>query len=290
MEILKNYSFQIVLLGTFLLSISAPLIGAINLYKGQSLIGDAIGHSTFLGVVLFFMLFSSRNPLVLLIGASISGLISYLLIQMSEKVSKVKLDANLAIFLTGFFGLGLVLKSYIQGNSNYQNASQSGLESFIFGQTAFILKNDVIILAFIALIVLMFYLGFKKQLIMYIFDREFAMAKKLNINILELLISILTIVVVSSGIKSVGAILISSFLILPAVSAKFWTRKVDMSLIISIIIATISSFLGSYFSSLHRGLSTGPTIILFMGSLTVISSIIGRYGVIGRLINQREVK
>lgn len=290
MEILKTYSFQIVLLGTFLLSISSPIIGTINLYKGQSLIGDAIGHSTFFGTVLFFMLFNTRNPLMLLIGASLSGFISYTLIQLSEKSSRVKLDANLAIFLTGFFGLGLVLKSYIQGNSNYQNASQSGLETFIFGQTSYMLKDDVTVLFIIASLVLLFYIAFKKHIMMYIFDKDYSIARNLNINLLEVLISILTIIVVSSGIKSVGAILISSFLILPAVSSRFFTRRLDASLIIAILNASISSFVGSYFSSMYRGLSTGPTIIVVMGVITLLASIFGRYGAIKNYLIRKGAK
>jgi len=66
MDILMNYAFQIIALGTALLAAVAAPVGALSVYKGQSLIGDAIGHATFPGVVLAFMAFSTRSPAVLL--------------------------------------------------------------------------------------------------------------------------------------------------------------------------------------------------------------------------------
>ena len=68
MDILMNYAFQIIALGTALLAAVAAPVGALSVYKGQSLIGDAIGHATFPGVVLAFMAFSTRSPAVLLVG------------------------------------------------------------------------------------------------------------------------------------------------------------------------------------------------------------------------------
>ena len=105
LDILTSYTFKVVFAGTLLLSISSALVGALNLYKGQSLIGDAIGHSTFPGITLAFILFQSRNPLILLLGACISGGIAYYIIQKIKKTSIIELDASLAIVLSGFFGL-----------------------------------------------------------------------------------------------------------------------------------------------------------------------------------------
>ena len=62
--VLNSYSFFIVSAGTFLLSMAAGAVGCISVLKGESLIGDAIGHSSFPGVVLAFMLFMQRSPLV----------------------------------------------------------------------------------------------------------------------------------------------------------------------------------------------------------------------------------
>ena len=65
-KILTQYSFIVVALGTSLLAISTAMIGSVNILKGQSLIGDAVGHSSFLGVVLAFLLFTQKHPVILM--------------------------------------------------------------------------------------------------------------------------------------------------------------------------------------------------------------------------------
>src|SRR5699024_3961988 len=65
MDILTDFSFQIVLLGTVVLAMASGVVGTVTVLRGQSLIGDAIGHATFAGIVIAFMLFQAKNTLVL---------------------------------------------------------------------------------------------------------------------------------------------------------------------------------------------------------------------------------
>lgn len=278
LNILYSYSFWVVSIGTVLLAIAAAVIGSLNLYKGQSLIGDAIGHATFPGIVLAFMLMQTREPTILLFGAMATGGICYLLIQLGANFSKVQLDTLLAVFFSGFFGLGMALKSLIQGNSSFQNASQSGLENYIFGQAAYMLEQDVKLIGIITLVVIALFVIFRRQLVLFIFDKQFASSIGINVRMIELILLILTIAVVSVGLKAVGVILISSFLILPCVCANHWSKKLTTVLVISCVCAIFSTLLGVLFSSLYTGLSTGPTIILIMGSITLLSMAFGKYG------------
>jgi len=153
MDILMNYTFQIVALGSVILAVAAAPIGAFSVYKGQSLIGDAIGHSTFPGIILAYMAFATRSPVVLLLGAIAAGAASYTLIQLAHRDKRLGLDANLAIFLSGFFGLGMALKSFIQGNPDYAGASQAGLGTYIFGQAAYMLEADVQLICIVSAVV-----------------------------------------------------------------------------------------------------------------------------------------
>ncbi|MFM1533760.1 metal ABC transporter permease [Helcococcus ovis] len=279
MEILKTYSFQIVAIGTIILAIVSSFVGSINVYKGQSLIGDAMGHSTFSGIVLSFILFSSRNPVILLGGAMLSSAISYYLIQFGRKHSKIGLDANMAIFLSGFFGLGMVLKSYIQGNKAFSGVSQAGLENYIFGQAAYLLEEDVKLILIASMICIFIILFFLKEFKVYLFDKEYAKLIRINTGLLDYLILFMTILVIGVGIKAVGAVLISSFLIIPTVSASQWTNRFSILLLISSVFGAISAFVGSYVSTVFAGFSTGPSIILISGILFVISFIFGRNGI-----------
>ena len=126
-QILFSYDFLVVAIGTVLLAIPSAIVGCFSVYKGQSLMADAVGHASYPGVVVAFMLFSIRSSVILTLGAAVFGILAYLTIQLIRKHSVIDFDAALAIVLTGFFGLGMVLKSYLQGNPLYMRASQSCL-------------------------------------------------------------------------------------------------------------------------------------------------------------------
>lgn len=72
-QVLTSYSFLLIALGTFLLASAAGIIGTVSVLKGQSLIGDAIGHAAYPGIIMAFMVVVSKDPTALLIGALISG-------------------------------------------------------------------------------------------------------------------------------------------------------------------------------------------------------------------------
>lgn len=278
LELLKSYDFTVVAIGTILLSIASAFVGCMSLHKGQSLIGDTVGHSTFPGIILAYMLSQSRNPLILSIGAAIAGGVAYSFVLGMNRTSKIRLDACLAIILTGFFGLGMVLKSYIQGNKNYANASQSGLQNYIFGQAAYIRKDDVFLILGAAIIVLILFYIFYKELKLFVFDEQYAKSLGFRTSYLNLLLLLMVIILLSVGLKLVGAILISSFLILPAVTANQWSCHLGKVLLISGVSAGVSAFIGTVISSVEVGMSTGPTIILVMGTFAFLSMVIGPYG------------
>ena len=278
MDILTNYTFQIVALGSVILAVTAGPVGAFSVYKGQSLIGDAIGHSTFPGIILAYMAFATRSPVVLLMGAITAGAASYALIQLAHKDKRLGLDANLAIFLSGFFGLGMVLKSFIQGNEAYRGASQAGLETYIFGQAAYMLEADVKLIAFVAALCAALLFAFYKELKVFVFDAEYARAVGLPVRLLQVLLPFLTIAVIGIGIKAVGAILISSFLIIPCVAASQWSDDFAHVLFLSAVFGVVAALAGTYVSTLEQGMSTGPSIILAASAIAFLSMFFGKRG------------
>ncbi len=282
MDILTSYSFIIVAIGTSLLGIASSMVGVLAVNKGQSLVGDAIGHSAFPGVIIVFMIFGSKNPGLLIIGAAITGAIAYFLIEVISSNTKVGSDAMLAIVLSGFFGAGLLLRSHISGNPSYSPQLQAGLSNYIFGQAAYIMKNELYYIVGISLITIACILLFYKELKVFIFDEEYAYMIGLNLKLLKAILMILMIMIISAGLKLVGAILISSFLIIPTITASLWTDKFRINMLYSALLTLVSTLIGSYLSSVSKGLSTGATIILVMGSIFIISSIISPKGVVRR--------
>ncbi|MBM0045543.1 metal ABC transporter permease [Anaerococcus sp. mt242] len=273
MDLFKLYSFQIVVVGITLLALASSLIGTINIYKNQSLIGDALGHSTLPGIIIAFMLTYKKDPITLLFGSVISAAISYFLIDYSNKNSKVGADANMAIYLSGFFGLGLLLKSYIQANPTFANASKAGLDKYIFGQAAYLREADIFLILLAFLLCLGIMIIFYRDIKCYLFDRQFANQIGINTKFLDYLLLFLTILVIGVGIKAVGVILISSLLIIPIVTAKKISNSFLKVIGLSALFSIITSVLGSMVSTTYKGFSTGPSIIIFQGLIFVIVTI-----------------
>lgn len=288
MDILRNYSFIIVALGTVILAMATGIIGSISVLKGKSLIGDAIGHSTYPGIVIAFMLSMEKSPLVLLLGAAVAGAISFFLIDLISSNSKIELDATLAIVLSSFFGLGMVLKSYIQGHPTYAGVSQSGLKNYIFGQASYIMKNDVKIIFVVSILSIVLLLVFYKEIKVYIFDEVYAKTIGISPAFINTIILIATMLLITTGLKLVGAILISSMLIVPAITALQWTDKFHVMLIIASLCGGVSAFMGTFISTAYDGMSTGPTIILVMSLFSLISMIIGPRGIRKQIVRKNN--
>src|SRR5699024_9595439 len=121
MKLLTSYTFLIVATGTTPLSFSIGIIGTARVITEQSLIGAAIGPGTFPGIILAFMIVGVTDTLSLTIAALIFGVIAFFFIQVITNHSKITLDGALALILSSFFGFGMALKSFVQGNPAFKN-------------------------------------------------------------------------------------------------------------------------------------------------------------------------
>jgi manganese/zinc/iron transport system permease protein len=141
-SLLSDYTFQVVALGSALMGVISGVMGSFAVLRKQSLLGDGVSHAALPGVVTAFLLTGSKQTEVLLTGALISGLMATLLMVNIVRHSRVKFDGALALVMSVFFGLGLVLLTYVQ---KQPNANQAGLNRFIFGQASTLLRRDLAI-------------------------------------------------------------------------------------------------------------------------------------------------
>lgn len=286
--VLTSYTFLIVAVGTVLLAAAAGAAGCVTVLKGQSLIGDAIGHSSFPGIVLAFMCFMQRDPVLLLLGAMSTGVLAFLLIQLIDVHSKLDLDAVLAVVLSSFFGAGMVLKSYIQGNADYQGASQAGLQNYIFGQAAYMMQRDITVIFVVAVLSLVLLCLFYKEIKVFVFDPVYAKTIGISSSVMHGVIALLTMSLIGAGLKLVGAVLIASLLIIPAITALQWSNRFGKVLGIAAGTGAFSAVTGTYFSTVIDGLSTGPIIIVIMSSLALLSLVLGPHGMLANLRLRRR--
>ena len=134
------------------------------------MLGDALAHACLPGIAVAFLIMQTKFLPGLLLGALCSALIGAFLITFLVNNSKIKMDTAMASILSVFFGVGILLLTYIQ---KLPLASQSGLETFLFGQAAALLRSDVIFMFWLFAIILLVVTLFWKELKLFIFDSEF---------------------------------------------------------------------------------------------------------------------
>lgn len=277
----EYYTFWVVSIGAGIICFSAGLVGTFSYLRKRALLGDVVSHAVLPGVAISFMLTGVKNPLYFLIGATISGLLSIWLVDYIQIRSKLKPDTILALTLSVFFGIGIVLLTKIQHSGN---ASQSGLDSFLFGKAASMTLQDVIIFSVIALINTICIGIFLRSFSLISFDEEFAKSIGFNIKFIKALLALLTVVTVAIGIQSVGVVLMAALLITPASGARFLTNSIKTMLIYAGIFALLSGFIGVIISSSGTAMPTGPWIVVVLSSFTLLAIFFGKEkGVIARM-------
>lgn len=271
--LLHDYTFQVVALGAALLGMASGMIGSFAVLRRQSLLGDVVSHAALPGIAAVFLMTGTKDTVWLLIGALCSGLTATGFIIGVVRYSRVKFDTALALGMSVFFGLGLVLLTYVQ---KIPNSNQAGLQRFIFGQAAVLLKSDILVIAVTGAVLLALTLLFWKEFKLLSFDPEFARSLGLPTRSLNVLLSAMTVAAIIAGLQTVGVILMSAMLVAPAVAARQWTNRLGVMVGLAALFGAISGVAGTLASSALPKLPAGPAIVVAADVLVLISLALGR--------------
>lgn len=280
----KDPNIRYVVFGAVMLMTSSAVVGCFTLLRKRALVGDAIAHSVLPGVCLAFLFWGEKNPLVLLIGAFITGFLSVSVMEVIVKKSRIKEDTALGLVLSVFFGLGILLLTYIQHSGN---AQQSGLDSFLFGKITSLASADLIVFTILAgLVSILVYLFFKEFTLLS-FDENYAISIGLPVKFLKGLLTSLTVFAVVAGIQAVGVVLMAAMLITPAAAARFWTQNIRIMIFLAALFASVSGVLGAYVSYLDHNMPTGPWIVLIISIFAFMSFLFApKKGVVSKYFQQ----
>ncbi|WP_420799760.1 metal ABC transporter permease [Paenibacillus mesophilus] len=287
-ELLQDPNVEWILMASVLLGISSGVLGSFSYLRKQSLMGDALAHAALPGVCIAFMLTGSKSILFFLIGAAVAGLIATFGIGYITRHSRIKQDAALGIVLSVFFGLGIVLLTQIQHSDS---GNQSGLDKFLFGQAAGMVRSDVITMAIVSCLLVGVCALMYKEFKLLSFDPGFARGLGLPVAILDQLMMFLIVVAVVVGIQAVGVVLMAAMLITPAVSARYWTERLGVMVVLSGLFGGLSGMIGTLISTADDHLPTGPLSVLAATSLFIISVLFApKRGVVSKLLLRASVK
>ena len=264
----SDYTLRTVALGAAVLGVVSGSLGTFAVLRGQSLLGDAISHAALPGIALAFLISGSKAPLVLVLGAGIAGWVGTLAVMAIVRRSRTPFDASLGLILSVFFGVGLVLLTIIQRRPD---ATQAGLDKFLFGQAAALVTQDVVVMATLGGIALVTLAVFWKEFKVLLFDEDFAAAQGFPVRQLDVLLTTLLVIAIVIGLQTVGVVLMSAILIAPAAAARQWTDRLVGVVVLAGAFGALAGVSGAVLSATTPRLPTGPTIVLCATAVVGVS-------------------
>jgi manganese/zinc/iron transport system permease protein len=267
------------------------MAGTFLFLRKRALVSDAVAHSTLPGVGLAFIIMvtfggDGRNLIGLLIGSAVTAGIGLYLVEWIARRTRLAEDAAIGAVLSVFFGFGIVLLTIIQTMSS---GRQAGLESFLLGATAGMVYQDAVIIAIGGAFAVLAVFALRRPMTIVAFDHEYASAAGINVRQIDLAMMGLVMAVTVIGLKLVGLIMIVALLIIPAVTARFWTDRTDHVLWIAGATGGVSGYVGSAISASAASVPTGPIIVLACFTLFTLSLLFApNRGVLASIIRHRR--
>ena len=278
---LADANVRWVVAGSVLLGGAAGGLGSFVYLQKRSLLGDTLAHAALPGVCLAFLVVGRKEFVALLIGAVTTGWAGALAVNYIVAHTKLKLDAALGIVLTCLFGLGIVILTHIQKSGS---GAQSGLDKFLFGQAAVMSRNDVTVLAVVALVLLGVVLVWFNRFTLISFDPGFARSLGLKVNRLQFILTTMIVLAVTIGLQAVGVVLMAAMLITPAAAARQWTDRLPTMVVLASLFGIVSGLLGAYVSFLAPRFPTGPWMVVVVSVIFGVSVLFApTRGVISRV-------
>lgn len=292
-DFFSDHTFRMVFIGTSLIGMVAGALGSFAYLRKQALISDVVSHSALPGVLGAFWVAvliggDGRNMLALMIGAIVAGVAAVWAADLISRYTKAGVDAAMAIVLSTFFGLGLIV---MQVGSRSGQSGQGGVQNYLFGNASTLTYADLWTSGVVGLICLIVLLFFGRSLTLRCFDPKFCEARGMPVRMLDTTIFALIVVATVVGLKAVGLVLMVAFVVTPPAAARQWVRTLPGLFVLSGIIGGLSSGFGAYLSISLGRVPTGPLIVIVMFGALVFSLIFApNRSVVIRAINRARLR
>lgn len=261
-------AFYIILTAS-LFAISCGLLGCFLILRKMAMVGDAISHAVLPGIVIAFLLTGTRDSFEMILGAALLGIFSTFLIEFFHNRARLQTDAAIGVTFTWLFALGVILISVFAGQVDLDQ------ECVLYGEIAYvpidlwiseegtIYGPRALYISAITLMVNILFLriGFK-QLHLTTFDPAFAATIGISVSVWNYLLMGAVSMTTVAAFDSVGAILVVALLVAPPATAYLLTDQFKKMMVITVLIAIISSIIGYYLAVLLDGSIAGAIVTI----------------------------
>jgi zinc/manganese transport system permease protein len=253
------------LAGVIALSVAAAPLGVLLMLRRMSLTGDGMSHAILPGTAIAYALFGmSLWPLTA--GGFLAGLTIAFAAGALARFTALKEDASLAAFYVVSLALGVVIVS--------ASGSNVDLMHFLFGSVLALDDPTLYLVASISSLTILSLALLWRALVLDGLDPGFLRTVSRSGGPAYLVFLLLLVLNLVAGFHALGTLLAVGFLVLPAVTARFWTRDLNVMVLIAAVVAVICGSAGLILS-FHFNLPTGPAMILTLGVAFVVSIMLG---------------
>jgi len=236
------------IIGGFLVVSSLSPLGCIALWRRFSYLGDAISHSSILGIVLG--LFFNVNITISI--ALMSLIFASIMVGIRKRLEST---ASVIIFSYGFLALGLFLLPFVVDNV------QIDIFSYLFGDILLIDLEQILLMSISSSIALV-WLWFRwKALVLISINEDFACAEGVNVKIVDLEYNLITALIIGISIKVIGVLLVAAMLVMPAAASRNLSKSPLQMLVLSVFCGYLA-IVGGMFLSYQLDSSSGPSIVV----------------------------
>ncbi|MCK9235489.1 MAG: metal ABC transporter permease [Acholeplasmataceae bacterium] len=245
------------------LALSAALISPFLVLNQQAMIADGLAHVSFAGLVIGLLF--ANQPLIIAIPFVI---LASLLIKYLATSDKMNSDAAIGLVASVSFAIGLIV---IKKSSGFHLSAESMLVGNIFTAT----RLDLILSLITSGLILIFILRFYRPLFLMTYDDEYAKFAKIKGKTLGYLLSLLSAVFIVIGVRTIGTLLISAFIVFPSILASQWTKSFRMTVILGVIISLVVVITGIFVAH-PLEIPVGSTIVVLYAVLLLFMLAIKR--------------
>lgn len=274
LEFFGNHTYRMVFFGTMTIGLVAGALGSFAYLRKQALISDVISHAALPGNLLAFLAaltvlgVDGRNMLGLIIGAVIVGTIAVLFANGVTNTTKLRIDSAMAVSLTLFFGLGMVLMRII---NNGVFPGKGGIQDYLFGNASVMTIADLRTSLITGALALVLMVVFWKEFALRTFDPDHARVLGFNARTVDILMFTTIVIAIVIGVKAVGLVLMVAFVVTPPAAARQWTTTLTGMVSLAAIFGAVGSGVGAYLAISFGEVPTGPLIVLTLFAIFLIS-------------------
>lgn len=297
-EISDTFIFSTMLKSSLLLGLVAGMLGVILSYQRRSIEVNALAAGSFVGILVFYLFTGASAYLSSYLsnefdkyifsftGSVLGAVFMIILLNILYKTERLHTHIIQSLMTAVMLGVGITLITYIRQTGG---SLDSGIDIYLFGETTSLTGEEYSFLRIVCFAVLLLLIIYFNKIKVFIFSKDIAKTSHICVSFYSMLINIMVICLVTFSVKTMGVFLTVSIFLIPALTARLWSNRFIIIMILAGIFGAASGALGTIIAGSLGNMTLGIAVTLILAVLFLVSLILSPYkGLAGILIRQRR--